>query len=881
MRDKVCSNCGGRKYKEIEQNKLQCMFCGTIYTDNYAGKEEEIMIVGANEKLRTLKFKQALTDFDEILQLYPNSYQAYFGKVQAKFKVVFYANKGKKYPVHFGKEIKSFLEDDDYKKAIELAPSDIKEVYIEQANKIEKLRQEWQNVASKQPNIDVVLNYVSSKSATPVYNKLIESGWQVFEGNLIKKNREAYSLHAINTCKCEILLVENLEDLQNIKVRILNDRYLYRIAEKERFPSSLLVVIDDSKVNKSDLPKNLRANILSVNETTFLSDLKFKVENILKREYNEDVALTTRKLETQLQTKHSSAEPEPISPVELGHYKVETLPISDKNKIRWVFLSIQNGDFETANEILTEELKDNPNVGEFQFAMLLVEKKMRTQEEFFSSISNFADKEKLEQIIKYSSKDFANDFVNKWEELIIKLDSEDYYNAFLLFLAQYQNTQRQHFIECAENKAIETLNQDLIEKVVKCYSSEEEVINFYFQLAQTSGNEEYYKKILQIDQTHTYSQFALFMQNFNNVENKLTYKNQEELENVLQYCDKNSRNNLLCNICDIILKVCFYNLKQAQTQIDFYLSYIADESVLLAQLTKMGTILQGMGYFQLAEKYLSLAIKYDNHNANLYWSLMQIKAHCRSENELPMTSVKFSQMEEWQNLLAVADEAFTEKCAQIISASNLYNGKKKLRPETLDKVEAKQKLADFINRNNSILLQAQQELNLDITYYKKQIQAFDIYFSKIDDATTFQQFADVLERINIRFDCMELSYESSISVLRIQEKQNVQNVKPTPQTSDDVKLRANKVNKHKIIFICQAVPILVMTLLLFITLLLPNVIFSILSQELVVGLTVLTVIVGIVNLILGFVKKDIKQDGVNLFVLSILNLILLIMIFFK
>ena len=142
MRERVCNNCGGKKYEEIGQNMVKCLFCGTIYVDEYANKEEEILVVQAYEKIRDFKFKEAEKDFGKILSLYPKSHEAYYGRLQAKNKVVYYNSRqnDKKEPSFFGKEIPTYFEDGDFKKAMEFAPKEIAESYEEQANKVENIR---------------------------------------------------------------------------------------------------------------------------------------------------------------------------------------------------------------------------------------------------------------------------------------------------------------------------------------------------------------------------------------------------------------------------------------------------------------------------------------------------------------------------------------------------------------------------------------------------------------------------------------------------------------------------------------------------------------------------------------------------------------------
>ena len=66
MRERVCKNCGGKRYSEVGQNMYKCLFCGTIYVDEYSSSEEEILIVGAYEKLREYKFDSAENEFSKI-----------------------------------------------------------------------------------------------------------------------------------------------------------------------------------------------------------------------------------------------------------------------------------------------------------------------------------------------------------------------------------------------------------------------------------------------------------------------------------------------------------------------------------------------------------------------------------------------------------------------------------------------------------------------------------------------------------------------------------------------------------------------------------------------------------------------------------------------
>ena len=101
-------------------------------------------------------------------------------------------------------------------------------------------------------------------------------------------------------------------------------------------------------------------------------------------------------------------------------------------------------------------------------------------------------------------------------------------------------------------------------------------IDFYFMLAQKSDNQEYYKKVLDIDEGHEQSNLAILLQHFKTDEDKLTYRNQSDIEEVFKFLSENTRSQFVMAVANMILPVAFKNLKQAEQQLDFYLAYVSD-----------------------------------------------------------------------------------------------------------------------------------------------------------------------------------------------------------------------------------------------------------------------------------------------------------------
>ena len=847
---------------------VKCLFCGTIYVDEYANKEEEILIVQAYEKIRSFKFEQATDEFDKILEIYPKSHEAYYGRLQARNKVIYFNSKEgtKRYPSFFGKEIPNYFEDEDFVKAVEFAPKEIAESYNEQAQRVEKIRENFINEAQNH-HYDVVLNAHKEKTENfeKIFSGLTARNLEVFLRFEIKKQKkdvEAFTFQAVNTAKVEILLLENADFLNNPRVRNLYQRFLYRIEVKDRFPSSFIVVYDSKNVSIEVIKKtfpNLQ-KLYDINDGNYLEDLLTYVKSATERDYNKKVGLEKRVLKEEKPQKKEKVDIVTIAPAELGHYNVENIPLSEKNKVKWIFYSIKNGDFETAEKLIQEEKEENPS-GEIYFASLLCSKKIRTEEEFFSNIDNFSDREELEKVLKYSSSTFANNFVNNWEKLIVKENDVENYLKYLEFLAQYQNSMHNEFLDEAEKLAVETLNEKLIDKILKCLPADnvDKYTSFYFQLAQKTGDEEYYKKILELDEGHPQALFALFMKNFDTVEEKLSYRNRDDLENVLKYCDKERRSGFLTDLINLVSEISFYDIKKAEEQFDFFLSYIDDEECLQKTLISLASFLQAKGFFKLSEKYLTLAIKNDKENAELYWQLIEVKTHCHNESELLTTSVKISEMEDWKTLLNYANDEQAEKYSQVVAKANISSAKKVFRMETFDKLVLKEKLRDFLIRNDKILKDAQDKTLAN--YYKEQFKAFESYFEKIENANTFEEYYDIFTRLFDRLDMMDLTIDTSVNIAKVgTKKTSLEVLEKEAKRRDDKYLSTveeeRRWRRRKIVLFCCLLlaPMLLVTLFLIMVVSAPKEMYMVFSQDGVIIFTILSVIVGLGTLIYNSIK---------------------------
>lgn len=892
MRERVCKNCGGREYKVVGQNMVKCKFCGTLYVDEQSSKEEEVLLVKASEFLRECRFDEGVSEFDDILTLFPMSFEAYFGKALAKHKIVLYLNKSgtKKRPRFFG-ELESISEDDDFKKAIELAPSETQKTYTYIANRIDRIKRAVENKAEEEKIFDLILceNFADFPENLKKTTGKLKEKYKCYDlNNLPMNERERDTFPALVSSKIFVLFADADKNLGEYKH--LFDRYAYFVSQRKKVRSSFIVCVKGGKESGGDLPKylNFASNFVDLSEDSFEQNLF----DLISTEF-EKTPLSTAKIE-KIEIKNGDPQKkeyvdvESISPTELGSYTVDNMEMQNSTKVKWIFLSLKNGDFETAKKTIAEELAKDPYSAELLFASIMADKQIKTQDDFFSSISNFKDKPMIDKILSFASRDFAQNFVDRWENLIISLDGEEYYNAFLLYLAKFNTPNRENFVAKAEEKAIYTENELLIENVLKCFDKKDvsRYVDFYSKLAERYEKQEYYQKVLELDPGHSQSNISLLLSKFKTDQDKLSYQNRTEIEEVLKFLDESARAQFVEQVVEMVLPISFYDIEQAQKQLDFYLGYV-DDKFIVNILHKIAMAFQQMGFFKEAERYLSIAISKEAR-APFYWDLIKIKAHCKSDSELIMSNIKIMDMPEWDTLLELSPDEEDERYAGIVSKNNLYKGeRKKFEPGLLDKVLMKEKLQQFLLRNRQILQSCEKEkaeLARGVDYYFAQLRPFEKYISQIDSEKSFEGYLNIVQKIRQRLDALDLSLDTSLNLLSMQAKsEGMKNVE-MPKTEEirqkiKKKLKNDRFLKGFLIIFLEIFPLAFATMLFLICAFLPKEVYLYFNREFLVTLLLTGTAIAVGNIVFYYARhkrwsKKTKFLTTFLFSLGAINLVL-------
>ena len=263
MELKKCEICGGTVVRE--GNFCVCEYCGNRWEIDSANDIHAVDRANAWSALRDGDFEKAAEQFENIIVKEPDNHEAYWGRALALSGIVYVTDlsENKKVPTCNNITEDSIHNSKDVQKAISLAPTDIAEGYRQQAEYIDRVRIEWLEKASKEPEYDVFISFKDSDrengiertqdsiDAQDLYNALVAEGYKVFFSRIslrdkISEQYEPYIYNAIKTSKVMIVFGEKPEYFSSVWIKNEWYRFKARIEKGEKHKNSLVVVYNSN-----------------------------------------------------------------------------------------------------------------------------------------------------------------------------------------------------------------------------------------------------------------------------------------------------------------------------------------------------------------------------------------------------------------------------------------------------------------------------------------------------------------------------------------------------------------------------------------------------------------------------------------------------------
>ena len=426
-----CKFCGGELEITDGASITTCKYCRTAQTlPKIMDEESQNRFNRANALRRRCDFDKAEAAFEKIIEAEGTEAEAYWGLVLSKYGIEYVEDpaSGKMLPTCHRASFDSVIADEDYKSALEYADKERHALYEAQAREIDRIQKEILSLAQKEESYDVFICYKETDEngkrtrdsviADEIYYELTDAGFKVFFAAKTLENKlgseyEPIIFAALNSAKVMLVIGTREEYFNAVWVKNEWSRYL-KIMKKDR-KKRLIPCYRD--MDAYDLPEEF-AHIQAQNmeRIAFVNDLTNGVKKIMEG-FKKKPDVIVKEKETVLK---ETVVKEPVIKEktvikEMSDEGFVSAALNVDALLRRVFIFLEDGDFDSANQYCEKVLDVDPENGRAYLGKLMAELMVNNMEELEDYEEPFDDKNTYKKILRY-----ADDGLKKKLESYIK-----------------------------------------------------------------------------------------------------------------------------------------------------------------------------------------------------------------------------------------------------------------------------------------------------------------------------------------------------------------------------------------------------------------------------------------------------------------------------
>lgn len=212
-----CKMCGGNLEVTEGMKICKCGYCDSFQTiPDISSKRKEQLFQKAHDFRFRCEFDKAEMIYDTICTDFPEEPEAYWGKLLCRYGIEYVDDPqtGRKIPTCHRASFKSILDDADFRSVMEYSDNQLRNIYRQEAENIDCIRENILSIAAKEKPFDVFICYKESDSdeqrtedsriAQQLYDELTDKGLKVFFARQTLRDKlgvryEPYIFSAINT----------------------------------------------------------------------------------------------------------------------------------------------------------------------------------------------------------------------------------------------------------------------------------------------------------------------------------------------------------------------------------------------------------------------------------------------------------------------------------------------------------------------------------------------------------------------------------------------------------------------------------------------------------------------------------------------------------
>ena len=689
--DNKCKICGGTVSRK--GNLITCDYCGNRWISDETDDLHAVEWANAWQALRDNDFEKAAELFEAISGKEPENYEAFWGKALAQNGIVYVTelNENKRTPTCNNITAHSFLNDENVKRALALAPADIADTYREQAEKIERIRAEWYEKASHEPAYDVFLSYKDSDAehgiertqdsvdAQDLYNALTAEGYKVFFSRVslrgkVSEQYEPYIYNALKTAPVMIVFGEKAEYFRSPWIKNEWGRFRNRIESGEKHKNSLVVVYKN--MNPNELPVVLKSRqCLNAADITFLPDLLRHIQKVIEQSRN-TVHLDRIAISGGVKAKRASQiSGKSIAVHETGEGAIAETSIDEKQMLELIKTYLKAGKWSDARKLLDDLLFNNPSFAEAILLSILERRNLHSSEELYRAIDQLREEDyaQLEKTLNCAPKAFASELLKN----LFAADansSDAAYERLLQVILPFSFAERDACIRDAFARVIKSgkyqsfqtlllsLDENAVERYIKLNSDYAKAAE---QRKAYTEEAECWRRVLSVDggnlAAHKGFLKTLVLTDASpeeyrqECESLLSYapNTDKEIKEILRFFSRSLKSE---EHCDMFLQTLKY--------------YSGARKEIVPEILAAAKLMLKQGHFEKAEYLFKLVLSEDKNNAEAYWGLCLIRIGARSEEDIPTLDLELRSVPEFNKYLSLVNEQRRLQCIAISDEQN-------------------------------------------------------------------------------------------------------------------------------------------------------------------------------------------------------------------
>lgn len=390
-----CKMCGGSLEVQSGEGIAKCEYCGIKQTLPKTDDENITnLFIRANNLRLKCEFDKAARLFEKILEQDNSEAEAHWGLVLCKYGIEYVEDPetAKRIPTCHRTCFDAITADADYIAAVDYADAQQQLIYEEEARAIARIQRDILAIAKEEEPFDVFICYKETDAdgkrtpdsvlANDLYYQLTEEGFKVFFSRITLEGQlgtayEPYIFAALNSAKVMVVLGTKPEYFQAVWVRNEWNRYLTLIkrgAEKVLIPAY-------RDMDPYDLPEefaHLQAQDMS--KLGFMQDLIRGIQKITQADKKEET-------EEKTEAKNDG--------------------ISTASLLKRVFLFLEDGDWNSADEYCEKVLDREPENAKAYLGKLMAELHVHKQEKLADCDKPFDGRKNYQKIVRFGGAELA------------------------------------------------------------------------------------------------------------------------------------------------------------------------------------------------------------------------------------------------------------------------------------------------------------------------------------------------------------------------------------------------------------------------------------------------------------------------------------------